>query len=65
LRGLITLIGVERFGQKIKRLAAILGKHPGSLSYAGNRFAVRRREDAQARRLFDRIDADLRSRLGG
>ena len=65
LRGLITLIGVERFGQKIKRLAAILGKHPGSLSYAGNRFAVRRRDDAQARRLFDRIEADLRSRFGG
>jgi hypothetical protein len=65
LRGLITLVGVERFGQKIKRLAAILDKHPGSLSYAANRFAVRRREEAQARRLFDRIEADLRSRIGG
>ncbi len=63
LRGLIALLGVERFGQKINRLAAILGKHPGSLSYAAKRFAQRRCDDAEARRLFDRIDTDLRNRV--
>jgi REP element-mobilizing transposase RayT len=64
LRGLITLLGVERFRQKINRLAEVLRKHPGSLSYAAKRFAELRVDDPAARRLFDQVDADLQNRFG-
>lgn len=64
LRGLITLLGVERFGQKVNQLAAVLGMHPGSLSYAARRFAERRCDDARARRLFERTAAGLQTDLG-
>jgi hypothetical protein len=63
LRGLVVLLGVERFGQKIARLAEILGKHPGSLSYAAGRFAQLRRTDKGFRQRFDRAAADLMRRV--
>jgi REP element-mobilizing transposase RayT len=58
-RGLLVLLGVERFGQKISSLAAVLSKHPGSLSFAARRCAARRCEDAEVRALCDRIGAAI------
>jgi len=61
----VVLAGVERFGQKITNLAAVLGMHPGSPSFAADRCADRRRDEAPVQRLLDRIDEEPRSRGDG
>jgi len=64
VRGLIVLLGVEEFRQKVNQLAEVLAKHPGSLSNAASRFARLRREDPEVRQRFDKVAARLRRRLG-
>jgi REP element-mobilizing transposase RayT len=59
-RGLITLLGTELYGQRVRALAGVLDKHQGSLSYAASRFAERRRRDPDSRALFDRVDRAVR-----
>jgi hypothetical protein len=46
-REIITIVGVERFGVKVKDLAGRLGKNPGSVSRWMVRAAQRRKEDRQ------------------
>jgi hypothetical protein len=54
-REIITIVGLERFGVKVKDLAGRLGKNPGSVSRWMARAAQRRDEDrdfeASCRRL--------------
>ncbi|MCP4901538.1 MAG: hypothetical protein GY906_31635 [bacterium] len=59
-RGLIVLLGLEWYRQKVKEISCVLKKHPGSLSLAASRFADRRAEDSELQGRFEEVDAAIR-----
>ena len=59
-REIITIVGVERFGVKVKDLAGRLGKNPGSVSRWIVRAAQRRDEDREFEACCRRLEAGLR-----
>ena len=58
-REIIAIVGVERFGVKVKDLAGRLGKNPGSVSRWMARAAQRRDEDRDFEACYRRLEAAL------
>jgi len=58
-REIIAIVGVERFGVKVKDLAARLGKNPGSVSRWMARAAQRREADRDFEACCRRLEAAL------
>ena len=58
-REIIAIVGVERFGVKVKDLAGRLGKNPGSVSRWMARAAQRRDEDREFDDCCRRLEAAL------
>ena len=56
LRRLITVVGVERWGQRAGQLAALLNKHPVAVSRWVSEGARQRQEDAAFGREIDSLD---------
>lgn len=62
LREAILLVGTERYGLRVKALAAAMGKTPDAASRWVGRGAERRRTDTSFAELVARLDAALASR---
>jgi len=58
-REIIAIVGVERFGVKVKDLAGRLGKNPGSVSRWMARAAQRREEDRDFEACCRRLEGAL------
>jgi hypothetical protein len=63
-REIIAIVGVERFGVKVKDLAGRLGKNPGSVSRWMARAAQRRDEDRKFEACCRRLEAALAKNAG-
>lgn len=59
LRELVAVLGVERFGQKVRELAEQLEKNPGSVSRWVTAAAERRSSDAEFARTLRTLDEVL------
>ncbi len=59
-RELLAFIGVERYGQKVRQLAELLHKNPGSISRLVSHGAKRLREDTAFQAAAKKLDAALR-----
>ena len=58
-RGLLAMVGVERYGLKLKVLATELGKSPDGMTKAVARVAQRRTDDGEFRCDADELDSAL------
>lgn len=63
-REIVAVVAVERFGVKVKDLAARLGKHPGSVSRWVAEAARRRREEREFEASCRRLEAALAKGAG-
>jgi len=59
-RELVALVGVERYGQRVRKIAEGLHKNPGSVSRWVTAGAARLREDEGFRQAAEALDAALR-----
>lgn len=60
LRELVAVLGVEKYGQRVREIAGTLGKNPGSVSRWVTTAAERRSSDAGFARRLGKLDAALR-----
>ena len=67
LRRLVAALGVERWRQRCKNLAGVLGKNPDVVSYWVVEGVLRRRDDPTFAKRFDEFDEKLENaaKLGG
>ncbi len=64
IRELLAVVGVERYGQKVRQLAELLRKNPGSVSRLVTDGATRLREGTAFQAAADELDAALRQEIG-
>ena len=64
IRELLAVVGVERYGQKVRQLAELLHKNPGSVSRLVTDGATRLREGTAFQAAADELDAALRQEIG-
>jgi transposase-like protein len=60
LRELVAVLGVEKYGQRVREIAGRLEKNPGSVSRWVTTAAERRSSDAGFARRLGRLDEVLR-----
>ncbi|MCP4901553.1 MAG: hypothetical protein GY906_31710 [bacterium] len=63
-RETIALLGVERYGYKVKDLAAAFAKNPETVSRMIGRALHRKAGDKSYRRLLDKLDREVAERAG-
>ena len=61
-RETIALLGIERYGYRVKDLAAAFAKNPETLSRMIGRALRRKAEDRSYRRMLDKLDREVADR---